>query len=217
MKSAYEIVLGKIPEPVQLIAVSKFRTTEEIMALYHLGQRKFAENRVQNLLQRREELPQDIEWHLIGHLQSNKVKQIMPFVHTIHSVDSEKLLQEIQKQAASLSRKVNVLLQIKIAEEESKFGLEKQEAAEIIQKFMQADLYPNVVLVGIMGMGTLTENTQQTRLEFKFLAACFQEFKSQYFGENADFKELCMGMSGDYEIAIEEGATMLRIGSALFA
>jgi len=217
MKSAYEIVLGKIPEQVQLIAVSKFRTTEEIMALYTLGQRKFAENRVQNLLQRREELPQDIEWHLIGHLQSNKVKQIMPFVHTIHSVDSEKLLQEIQKQAASINRKVNVLLQIKIAEEESKFGLEKQEAAEIIQKFMLADLYPNVVLAGIMGMGTLTENTEQTRQEFKFLATCFQEFKRQYFENNAEFKELCMGMSGDYEIAIEEGATMLRIGSALFA
>ncbi len=201
---------------VKLIAVSKTKPKEAIEELYALGQRAFGENRVQEIVEKNDALPKDIEWHFIGHLQSKKVKSIVPFVHLIHSIDSFKLLKEVQKQAKKVDRKVNVLLQMFIAQEETKYGLDKQELMEILEYYTaDNDLLSHVRIVGVMGMATFTEDKDQVRSEFKKLKDLFDFVKEGYLMP-ADFKEISMGMSGDYKIAVEEGSTMVRIGSMLF-
>lgn len=205
----------KIPADVQLIAVSKTKPASMILELYQAGQRAFGENKVQEMVDKYEQLPNDIQWHLIGHLQTNKVKYIAPFVHLIHAVDSLKLLQEIDKQAAKCGRIIPCLLQFHIANEETKFGLDFSEAEEILQSREFIEMQ-NVQIVGLMGMATFTEDQEQIRDEFRNLNNYFQIIKSHYFKFNPDFKHLSMGMSGDYELAIEEGSTMVRIGSTLF-
>ena len=205
----------KIPADVQLIAVSKTKPASMIQELYQAGQRAFGENKVQEMVDKYEQLPKDIQWHLIGHLQTNKVKYIAPFVHLIHAVDSLKLLQEIDKQAAKYGRIIPCLLQFHIANEETKFGLDFSEAEEILQSREFIEMQ-NVQIVGLMGMATFTEDQEQIRDEFRNLNNYFQIIKSHYFKFNPDFKHLSMGMSGDYELAIEEGSTMVRIGSTLF-
>lgn len=199
----------------RLVAVSKTHTPEEIMALYEQGQRDFGENRVQELASKQEVMPKDIRWHLIGHLQTNKVKYVAPFVHLIHSVDSMKLLMEIDKQAAKAGRVISCLLQMHIAEEETKFGLDRGELFELLSAPEFPDLR-HVDILGLMGMATLTENEEQIRKEFRGLKALLEETKKKFFPAKANFRELSMGMSGDYRIALEEGSTMVRIGSLLF-
>ncbi len=201
----------------QLIAVSKTKPIESVMNLYNQGQRAFGENKVQELLDKYEQLPQDIEWHMIGHLQSNKVKYLIPFIHLIHSVDSLKLLFEIEKQAEKANKIISVLLQIHIATEESKFGLNKNELIEILE-FYTASPSPlnHICIKGLMGMATNTDDMKVRRDEFKQLKEIFKFSKNGYLPHRNDFKELSMGMSDDYTIALEEGATLLRIGSLLF-
>jgi pyridoxal phosphate enzyme (YggS family) len=198
----------------KLVAVSKTRSLEEIMALYDEGQRVFGENRVQELTEKQKLLPEDIEWHLIGHLQSNKLKYIAHFVDTIHSIDSFKLLAEVEKQAQSKNRDINVLLQLKIADEDTKFGFDVKTILENLSPSL-ANL-ERAKIVGVMGMATFTDDKQQVRNEFKTLKSHFEKIKSNFFPNDDNFKEISMGMSGDYKIAIEEGSTMVRIGSLLF-
>ncbi len=204
-----------LPENVTLIAVSKTKPAEVILEAYNGGQRVFGENKVQELVDKYEQLPKDIQWHLIGHLQTNKVKYIAPFVELIHSVDSLKLLAEINKQAKKHNRVVPCLLQFHIASEETKFGLNIDEAKEILEdkEFVEME---NVEIVGIMGMASFTENEELIRDEFQTLHSYFALLKSHFFKFNPNFKHISMGMSGDYEIAIEEGSTMIRVGSKLF-
>ena len=203
------------PYQAQLVAVSKTKPVEQIQALYDLGQRDFGENRVQELVEKAAVLPPDIRWHLIGHLQTNKVKYIAPFVHLIHSVDSPRLLQEIEKQARQEERQIGCLLQFKIAEEETKYGLELETAVELLESDAFAE-YTGVRIEGVMGMATFTEEEEQVRREFKNLSTIFQQLKARFFADNPAFRTISMGMSGDYRIALEEGSTMLRIGSLLF-
>jgi pyridoxal phosphate enzyme (YggS family) len=204
-----------LPENVTLIAVSKTKPAEVILEAYNGGQRVFGENKVQEMVDKYEQLPKDIQWHLIGHLQTNKVKYIAPFVELIHSVDSLKLLAEINKQAKKHNRVVPCLLQFHIASEETKFGLNIDEAKEILEdkEFVEME---NVEIVGIMGMASFTENEELIRDEFQTLHSYFALLKSHFFKFNPNFKHISMGMSGDYEIAIEEGSTMIRVGSKLF-
>lgn len=200
----------------QLIAVSKTKPNEQILDLYEKGQRAFGENKVQELVAKQEALPKDIEWHLIGHLQSNKVKYVAPFVTLIHAVDSLKLLKEIQKQAVKNERTIAVLLQMHIATEESKFGLDKKELIEILEYYTAQDSpFTNVKIYGLMGMATFTEDTDQVQKEFASLKELFTFCKESYLPGD-DFKELSMGMSGDYQLALDAGSTMVRIGSMLF-
>lgn len=206
----YQKIKDTLPADVQLVAVSKTHSVEDILKVYNLGQRVFGENKVQELCEKEPLLPQDIQWHLIGHLQTNKVKYIAGFIDTIQSVDSEKLLEEIDRQAAKYNRKIKVLLQIKIAEEESKFGLEINEAKEIFQQWLNGN-YPNVEIAGLMGMATFTENKDQVIKEFTLLKQIFDKMTLQ-----KTLKILSMGMSNDYSIAIECGANSVRIGSAIF-
>lgn len=201
----------------QLVAVSKIKPASDIKALYDLGQRDFGENYVQELLEKVPLLPQDIRWHFIGHLQSNKVKYIAPFVFMIHGVDSFKLLQEINKQAEKNSRIIRVLLQVHIAEEETKFGLDENEVIELMEYYAaQKEKLAHVQICGLMGMASFSEDENQVRKEFQRLKAVFSIVKQSYFLGNNAFKELSMGMSGDYALAVEEGSTMVRIGSMLF-
>lgn len=200
---------------VQLIAVTKTRTTEEIMVLYNQGQRHMGENRVQELLAKKDQLPGDICWHLIGHLQSNKVKYVVPFVHLIHSVDSLGLYKTIAKEAEKVGRTIDVLLQFHIAKEETKFGLSYEEAEEIV-KYHQSWEKPGINIRGIMGMATLTDDQAQIRQEFATLRQYFDRLQSAFFENDHRFSEISMGMSSDYRIAIEEGSTMIRVGSLLF-
>lgn len=203
------------PKAVTLVAVSKTKPQAAISEMYEAGQRIFGENRVQEVVEKYEALPKDIQWHLIGHLQRNKVKYIAPFISVIHSVDSLRLFKEINKEAAKNERIITCLLQFHIAKEESKFGFDKQEVID----FLESDVYKNaknVNIVGVMGMATFTDNKQQVRKEFQHLKGIFEELKSEYFQAKTDFKEISMGMSGDYQLAIEEGSTMVRIGSKLF-
>ncbi len=204
-----------LPASVQLIAVSKTKPNEDIIQAYQVGQRVFGENKVQEMAHKYESLPKDIQWHLIGHLQTNKVKYIAPFVTLIHAVDSLKLLKEIDKEAKKNNRVIDCLLQFFIASEETKFGLTFEEATEILEskEFIEME---NVRIVGLMGMASFVEDEEQIRDEFRTLYNYFQVIKSHHFKFNADFKELSMGMSGDYAIAIEEGSTMVRIGSSIF-
>ncbi|HMG92125.1 MAG TPA: YggS family pyridoxal phosphate-dependent enzyme [Chryseolinea sp.] len=204
-----------LPSGCRLIAVSKTKPVEKIMEAYQEGHRLFGENKAQELVPKYEVLPKDIEWHMIGHLQSNKVKHIASFISMIHSVDSVKLLEEINKQALRATRWIDCLLQVHIAEEESKFGFSAEEVIQFIQSDGPSSL-KNVKVSGLMGMATLTEDNDQIRKEFKGLKRLFEKIKSSALPDNIEMKELSMGMSGDYNIAIEEGSTMIRVGSAIF-
>ena len=208
-------VQNSLSENVKLIAVSKTKPARDIQTLYDAGQRAFGENKVQELVEKYEVLPKDIEWHLIGHLQSNKVKYIAPFVHLIHGVDSFKLLKEINKEGGKCKRIIPCLLQFHIAQEETKFGFSFEEAQEMLESNEFVELQ-NVAIYGVMGMASFTENENQIHEEFQTLHNYFQLIKSHYFKFNPDFKEISMGMSGDYKIAMEEGSTMVRVGSTIF-
>jgi hypothetical protein len=199
----------------RLIAVSKTKPAETIEEAYQAGQHIFGENKVQELVPKYEALPKDIEWHLIGHLQSNKVKYIAPFVSLIHSVDSLSLLQEINKQAQKHNRVINCLLQIYIAQEETKFGLDFAEAESLLKSNELGNL-KNISITGLMGMATNTDDTVQIRQEFKSLKQFFDKMKSQTLQSNVNLQEISMGMSSDWEIAVEEGSTLIRVGSAIF-
>jgi PLP dependent protein len=203
------------PTQTRLIAVSKTHPPERILKLYEQGQRIFGENRVQELAAKYEALPKDIEWHLIGHLQTNKVKYIAPFVACIQSVDSGKLLAEIDKQAAKQDRVIDCLLQFHIAEEETKFGLNEAEASELLQS-ADFQAFNNVRITGVMGMATFTDDQVQVRREFRQLKRIFDNLKTRFFQNQPSFKEISMGMSGDYLLAVEEGSTMVRVGTLLF-
>lgn len=206
----FKNIQSTLPSGVELVAVSKTHPIEKIKTVYDLGHRVFAENKVQELVQKAPLLPTDIQWHLIGHLQTNKVKYIAEFIDTIQSVDSEKLLSEINRQAEKHHRSINVLLQVKIAEEDTKSGMEVSETKELFLKWQQGQ-YPNVKIKGLMGMATFTDNEQQIEREFLFLRRLYHQLSLQY-----PLSVLSMGMSGDYPLAIECGATSVRIGSAIF-
>jgi hypothetical protein len=208
-------VLGELPPHVALVAISKTKTVEEIMEAYQTGHRVFGENKVQELAYKNEHLPKDIEWHMVGHLQTNKVKNIASFVHLIHSVDSLHLLKEIDKQAKKYNRIINCLLEVHIAEEESKFGLTDDEVFKLIES-PELDQYINIRIAGLMGMATYTEDSDQIRQEFRHLSALFKKLKATKFANNPEFKEISMGMSSDYRIAVEEGSTMVRVGGKIF-
>jgi len=208
-------VQDSLIENVQLIAVSKTKPASDIQTLYNAGQRAFGENKVQELVEKYEVLPKDIEWHLIGHLQSNKVKYIAPFVHLIHGVDSFKLLKEINKEGVKCKRIIPCLLQFHIAQEETKFGFSFEEAQEMLESNEFVELQ-HVAIHGVMGMASFTEDKNQIHEEFQTLHNYFQLIKSHYFKFNPEFKELSIGMSGDYKIAMDEGSTMVRVGSTIF-
>ena len=206
----YQKINNPLPTNIQLVAVSKTHPVERIQMVYDLGQRVFGENKVQELIEKQPLLPQDIQWHLIGHLQTNKVKYIAPFIDTIQSVDSEKILREIDKQAEKNHRKINVFLQVRIAEEETKYGLELHETKELYLKYLQGD-FPNVIISGLMGMATFTDDKDQVKKEFTFLRNLFDQLSV-----TQKLETLSMGMSDDYQLAIECGANSVRIGSAIF-
>jgi len=199
----------------RLVAVSKTHPHEKIMALYELGHRDFGENRVSELLEKHEALPKDINWHFIGHLQRNKVKQLAPFIHLIHAVDSPRLLREIEKQAKAVERDVPVLLQFHIAEEAAKYGLDPEQPLAIFEDLAAASL-ERVKIAGVMGMATYTDNDEQVDTEFKQLAEVFRKVKNELFQEESGFREISMGMSGDYPLALQNGSTLVRVGSLLF-
>jgi pyridoxal phosphate enzyme (YggS family) len=213
IKSNLDSIINSISKEVQLVAVTKTRSIEELQELYKCGQKVFGENRVQELLLKHENLPNDIQWHLIGHLQTNKVKYIVPFVALIHSVDSEKLLAEINKQAQKINKKIAVLLQVFIAKEETKFGWDEQELTEFLVNKKYKN-YPNIDIVGLMGMATNTDNVEQVKKEFLYLKSIFNKAEKEI--ENSNFKIISMGMSNDYKLAIECGSNMIRVGSAMF-
>lgn len=200
---------------VKLIAVSKTKSPEEIMEAYEAGQLEFGENQVQELLEKQDQLPKDINWHLVGHLQTNKVKSITPFITLIHSVDSLKLLQEINKQALKNERVIDCLLQIYIADEETKYGLDFDEAVELLRSEEFSQL-KNIRITGLMGIATNTENSKLISEEFYELKTLFKGIKQSFFRKDEAFKEISMGMSADYKIAIEQGSTMVRLGSTIF-
>ena len=202
-------ILSKLPKSVILVAVSKTKPNTAIMEAYDAGHRVFGENKVQDMVAKYEELPSDIQWHMIGHLQTNKVKFIAPFVSLIHGVDSLKLIKEIDKRAAQNNRIIECLLQIRIAEEETKFGLSDSEAFQVLES---AKYYKNVRITGLMGMATNTIDKSMLRNEFAYLKALFLKCQSV----SQDMQIVSMGMSSDYEIAIEQGSTMVRVGSAIF-
>ncbi|MPS64557.1 MAG: YggS family pyridoxal phosphate-dependent enzyme [Chryseobacterium sp.] len=206
----YNTIKSQLPAHVQLVAVSKTHPVSAIQEVYDLGQRVFGENKVQEVMEKYPLLPKDIQWHLIGHLQTNKVKYIAEFIDTIQSVDSEKLMSEINKEAAKYDRKIKVLLQVKIAEEESKFGLEINEARALFQKYTDG-AFSNIEVTGLMGMATFTEDEQQIRKEFSILKSLFDELNKQ-----KSLQTLSMGMSDDFPVAIECGANSIRVGSAIF-
>lgn len=216
IKASLETVIKSFPNPdCKLIAVSKTKPIEDLREAYEAGIRDFGENKVQEIQAKQPEMPADTRWHMIGHLQSNKIKYIAPFVHLIHGVDSFKLLLEINKQGKKINREIPVLLQIHIAEEESKFGFDRAELEEMLNS-PEFGALAHVRILGLMGMATFTENQDQIRKEFRGLKSLFEELKSRKLSEFVELKELSMGMSGDYKIAQEEGSTMVRIGSAIF-
>ena len=210
LRRNYRNILSLLPENVKLVAVSKNHPSEKIKEVYDLGQRIFGENKVQELLEKQPVLPSDIEWHLIGHLQTNKVKYIAGFVAMIESVDSEKLLKEIDKEAEKHNRKINVLLQVKIAEEDTKFGLTINEAEKIFSKYLEG-FFQNIEIKGFMGMASFVQNKHQIQKEFMILKNLFDELSGQ-----KTLETLSMGMSGDFRIAIGCGSTSVRIGTAIF-
>src|SRR5689334_11624654 len=206
-KEAYERIIEKLNmKNAVLVAVSKTKPADAITELYDLGQRDFGENYVQELVEKQTQLPQDVQWHFIGHLQTNKVKYIAPFVHLIHGVDSFKLLKEINKQGEKNNRIISCLLQVYIAQEETKFGLDDKELDEIMKQLITEPL-PHIKIAGLMGMASFTDDINKVRAEFKHLKSLFNQYNLQI---------LSMGMSADYKIAIEEGSTLVRIGSLLF-
>jgi pyridoxal phosphate enzyme (YggS family) len=204
-------IKAEIPEEVTLVAISKTKPESDILEAYDTGHRIFGENKIQEMTEKWEKLPKDIKWHMVGHVQRNKVKYMAEYVDLVHAVDSLKLLKEIEKQAKKYDRTISCLLQIKIAEEDTKYGIDVDEAESILQ----SDAYRNmahVKVVGLMGMATLTEKEEKIRKEFSFLKTTFEEFKSRY----NSFHTLSMGMSGDYKIAVDCGSTMIRVGSSIF-
>lgn len=210
-----KLIKANLPANVKLVAVSKTKPAELLMEAYRVGQRAFGENKVQEIVWKHEKLPEDMEWHFIGHLQTNKVKYIAPFVHLIHGVDSFKLLKTIDAEAKKVNRVIPCLLQFYIAEEETKFGFSLEEAVEML-KSAELKSMKNISISGVMGMATYTDDEKQIGNEFAKLKLIFDQLKSDYFAEVSEFKELSMGMSGDYRIAVEKGSTMIRIGSTIF-
>lgn len=211
-----EIIKELKPANVQLVAVSKIQTVADIKELYDLGQRDFGENYVQELVEKHPLLPSDISWHFIGHLQSNKVKFVAPFVHLIQSVDSLKLLAEINKQAKKINTTINCLLQIHISWEETKFGLDEKELNEIMNTLQtNPEQFANIHIKGLMGMASFTDDRERIKAEMKYLKLLFEKYQSLSIA-NCQLSTLSMGMSGDYKMAIEEGSNMVRIGSLLF-
>ena len=213
-------IKSQLPNHVTLVAVSKTKPVADLMEAYNAGQRIFGENKIQEMTDKWEVMPKDIEWHMIGHVQTNKVKYMAPYVSLIHGVDSLKLLQEINKQAAKNNRVIDCLLQVYIAEEESKFGLDEQELEEILNKILDSarndnNEFKNIRVIGLMGMATFTENQNQIEKEFKHLKTIFDKY-SQLETSNLKLENLSMGMSGDYQLAISCGSTMVRIGSSIF-
>ena len=208
-------IKSQLPDGVKLVAVSKTKPNEDILAAYGVGHRIFGENKVQELTRKYEELPKDIEWHFIGHPQTNKVKYMAHFVSLIHGVDSLKLLKTISKEAKKNNRSINCLLQFHIAEESTKFGLDESEAVEILESVQFKEL-EHIKIAGVMGMATYTDDKVQIRNEFRKLHSIFHFFKKKYFESDDSFSEISMGMSDDYSIALEEGSTMIRVGSKIF-
>ena len=208
-------ILKEIPDNILLVVVSKTQPVDKIIEVYNLGHKIFGENKVQEMVQKYEQLPKDIQWHMIGHLQRNKVKYIVPFVSLIHSVDSIKLMEEIDKRAKKVGRVIDCLLEIHIAQELSKFGLSFEEAEKIFDKEIYQN-YSNINIRGFMGMATFTDDHAQIRREFRALKKFFDKIKKTYLNSKKDFDLLSMGMSGDYKIAIEEGSNIIRIGTSIF-
>lgn len=206
----YQNILSQLPQNVKLVVVSKTNPAEKIKEVYDLGQRAFGENKVQELLEKQPVLPNDIEWHLIGHLQTNKVKYIAGFISMIESIDSEKLLKEVDKEALKNNRKINILLQVKIAKEDTKFGLTVDEAKDIFNNYLEGN-YPNIEIKGLMGMASFVDDDSQIREEFSVLKNLFDELS-----QLKPLETLSMGMSGDFPIAIESGSNSVRVGSAIF-
>ncbi|MBY5949564.1 YggS family pyridoxal phosphate-dependent enzyme [Algoriphagus marincola] len=216
IKANLEAVKNSFINPdCQLVSVSKTKPVELLMEAYNAGVRDFGENKVQEIQEKQPQMPSDVRWHMIGHLQRNKVKYIAEFVHLIHGVDSFRLLREIEKQGKKVNRKIPVLLQIHIAEEESKFGFDMEELFEMLDND-DFKKFQHVHILGLMGMATFTENSDQVRKEFRSLKSLFDELKEKPLPDFVEMQELSMGMSGDYQIAQEEGSTMVRIGSAIF-
>lgn len=211
----YDEIRASLPAGVRLVAVSKFKPADDISALYQHGQRVFGENHAQEMKAKHEILPQDIEWHFIGHLQTNKIKYIAPYVSLIHSIDSFDLLKEVNKHAVKNNRVIPCLLQFHIADEETKFGFTQEECMAMLDNPSFGELQ-NIKIHGVMGMATFTDDKVQVRREFHHLHQIFEDLKTHYFPQNPDFKEISMGMTEDYPIAIEEGSTLIRIGSAIF-
>ena len=208
-------IKSTLPANVSLVAVSKTKPIDDLMEAYNAGQRIFGENKIQEMTEKWQQMPKDIEWHMIGHVQSNKIKFMIPYVKLIHGVDSLKLLKEINRLAIKWRKQINVLLQVYIAEEETKFGLNETELDEIFQFIQNDDSLTNVKITGLMGMASFTENKDQIRKEFTYLKSLFDKY-SQLNTVNCQLNTLSMGMSGDYELAIECGSTMIRVGSSIF-
>ncbi len=215
IKENLERIRKELPEDVTLVAVSKTKPVEDILEAYQAGQRDFGENKVQEMVDKKEQLPGDIRWHMIGHLQTNKVKYIVPFVTLIHSVDSMKLMQTINKEAIKRNKVQDCLLEIHIAREPSKFGFDFNELLSLLHdnEWQKLD---HIRICGVMGMATFTDDEDQVRQEFRFLHQCYDTLKSDFFSDKDYFRERSMGMSGDYRIAVEEGSTMVRIGTLIF-
>ncbi len=210
-----EKIKSTLPDGVKLVAVSKTKPNEMILEAYRSGHKIFGENKAQELIRKQPELPGDIEWHFIGHLQSNKAKYITPFVSMIHGIDSFKILKTINKEARKNDRVISCLLQFHIAQESTKFGLSEEEAREILESEAYAAM-KNISIAGVMGMATFTDDEKQVRDEFRMLKTIFDNLKNKYFGDDPEFKEISMGMSDDYRIAVEEGSTIVRVGSKIF-
>jgi len=208
-------ILNKIPKEVKLVAVSKTKPVSDILQAYEQNHKRFGENKVQELIKKFEDMPKDIEWHMIGHLQTNKVKHIAPFVYMIHGVDNLNLLQTINKEAVKTKQTIKCLLQMYIAKEETKFGYEYEDVCETIES-KDFELMKNIEICGLMGMATFTENQNTIRNEFRSLKQIFDKLKDKYFRNQSQFCEISMGMSSDYQIAIQEGSTIVRIGSHIF-
>lgn len=210
-----EYLRSQIPADVKIVAVSKTKPVEDIMKAYNAGQRIFGENRVQEIVRKRELLPPDIEWHMIGHLQTNKVRMIAPFISMIQSVDTMKLLSVIDSESAKHNRVIDCLLQVHIAKEETKTGFSMDELNAAMESYASGSLN-NVRICGVMGMATFTEDSEVVRNEFRYLEGTFRHLKNTYFSQHSHFREISMGMSGDYLIAVGEGSTMIRVGSLIF-
>ena len=215
VSSEIERLNNELPSTVKLVAVSKFNPSEAIMEAYQAGQRIFGESRPQELLQKVQELPCDIQWHFIGHLQTNKLKMVLPYASLIHSVDSERLLVEINKYAVKNNLKVKCLLELFVAQEETKQGFSKEELLQLMDKLQQEPL-EGVEICGLMGMASFVDDEQQIRGEFAALKQAFDQIREKYISTHPNFNELSMGMSGDYKIAVEMGSTMVRIGTTIF-